>query len=73
MQTLGLFLQHQKYDSHFVMKIASPSDKVSIERSENSAFDRAFVGGANYFGPEVRTECATLGLFLQHQIVYTLK
>ena len=55
------------------MKIASPSDEVSIERSENRAFDRALVGGASYFGLEVRTGCATLGLFLQPQIVYTLK
>ena len=55
------------------MKIASPSDEVSIECSENRAFDRALVGGASYFGLEVRTGCAILGLFLQPQIVYTLK
>ena len=46
---------------------------MSIERSEIRAFDRAFIGGASYFGLEVRTGCATIGLFLQPQIVYTLK
>ena len=37
------------------MKIASPFNEVCIERSENRAFDRALIGGGNYFHLEVRT------------------
>ena len=58
-----LFLRHQKYNSHLKMKIASPSDEVCIERSENRAFDRALIGGDSYFRLEVRTGCANLGFF----------
>ena len=36
------------------MKIASLSDKGSIERSENRAFIRALVGEAGYFHLKVR-------------------
>ena len=54
------------------MKIASLSNKVSIERSENRAFDRALVTDASYFGLKVRAMCRPLA-FLRHQIVSTLK